>query len=155
MACVAQKHIRCNSGIFWNINVKIVQVEKRRKELVMNSILIIEDDEFVQSMLKQTLERAGYEVATASNGRIGLQLFKGKPFDVVITDLIMPEMEGIETISSLCKNNPDVNVIAISGGGRNNPEDYLVLAEKMGAKKTFSKPIDRTKLVAAVKELIG
>ena len=121
----------------------------------MNSVLIIEDDEFVQNMLKQTFERAGYEVATASNGRIGLQLYECKPFDVVITDLIMPEMEGIETISSLCKGNPDVQVIAISGGGRNNPEDYLELAQKLGAKKTFTKPVDRKKLLEAVKELIN
>jgi CheY-like chemotaxis protein len=120
----------------------------------MNSVLIIEDDEFVQSMLKQTFERAGYEVATASNGRIGLQLYRCKPFDVVVTDLIMPEMEGIETISSLRKGNPGVKIIAISGGGRNNPEDYLELAEKLGAEKTFTKPLDRKKLLAAVKELV-
>jgi CheY-like chemotaxis protein len=120
----------------------------------MHSVLIIEDDEFVQNMLKQTFERAGYEVARASNGRSGLQLYQCKPFDVVITDLIMPEMEGIETISSLRKNNPDVKVIAISGGGRNNPEDYLELARKLGAQSTFTKPIDRRKLLAAVKELI-
>jgi DNA-binding NtrC family response regulator len=121
----------------------------------MNSVLIIEDDEFVQSMLRQTLERAGYEVATASNGRVGLELYECKPFDVVITDLIMPEMEGIETISKLCKDDPDVKVIAISGGGRNNPEDYLELAEKLGAQITFTKPLDRHKLVAAVNELVG
>lgn len=119
----------------------------------MLSVLIIEDDEFVQNMLKQTFERAGYEVATASNGRVGLQLYQCKPFDVVITDLIMPEMEGIETISSLRQNNPEVQVIAISGGGRNNAQDYLELAQKLGAKKTFTKPVNRNKLLEAVKEL--
>jgi CheY-like chemotaxis protein len=66
----------------------------------------------------------------------------------------MPEMEGIETISSLRKGNPDVKIIAISGGGRNNPEDYLELAEKLGAEKTFTKPLDRKKLLAAVKDLV-
>ena len=121
----------------------------------MDSVLIIEDDDFVQNMLKQTFERAGYEVATASNGLVGLQLYHCKPFDVVITDLIMPEMEGIETITSLRKSNPKVQVIAISGGGRNNPQDYLELAQKLGAKKTFTKPVDRHKLLAAVKELIA
>jgi YesN/AraC family two-component response regulator len=121
----------------------------------MYSVLIIEDDQFVQNMLKQTFERAGYEVATASNGRIGLQLYRCKPFDVVITDLIMPEMEGIETISSLRKGNPNVQVIAISGGGRNKPEDYLELAMKLGAKTTFTKPLDRQKLLAAVKEMVA
>ncbi len=120
----------------------------------MDSVLIIEDDEYVQQMLKQTFERSGYEVATASNGRIGIQLFQGKPFDVVITDLIMPEMEGIETISKLRKDNPDVKIIAISGGGRNNSDDYLHLAEKIGATRTFAKPVDRNELLKAVKELI-
>lgn len=119
----------------------------------MHSVLIIEDDELVMNMLKQTFERAGYDVGTASNGRIGLQLYQCKPYDVVITDLIMPDMEGIETISKLRKGNPDVQVIAISGGGRISPEDYLYLAKKLGAVKTFSKPVDRNELLEAVKEL--
>jgi DNA-binding response OmpR family regulator len=121
----------------------------------MHSVLIIEDDDFIQKMLKQTFERAGYEVTTASNGRVGLQLYHRKSFDVVITDLIMPEMEGIETITSLRKSNPKVQVIAISGGGRHRPEDYLEIAQKLGAKKTFTKPLDRQKLVAAVQELVA
>ncbi len=120
----------------------------------MASILIIEDDDFVQNMLKQTFERAGYDVATASNGRIGVKLYQSQAFDVVITDLIMPDMEGIETISTLRKTNPDVKVIAISGGGRNGPEDYLHLAGKLGAAQTFSKPVDRNKLLDAVKTLL-
>ena len=121
----------------------------------MNSILIIEDDEFVRNMLKQTFERAGYDVGTASNGSIGIQLYKCKPYDVVITDLIMPDMEGIETISNLRKDDPNVKVIAISGGGRNSPDDYLHLAKKLGALKTFPKPVDRNELLDAVKELIA
>lgn len=121
----------------------------------MYSILIIEDDEFVMNMLKQTFERAGYEVGTASNGRIGIQLYKCKPFDVVITDLIMPDMEGIETILKLRAEYPDVKVIAISGGGRNRPDDYLHLARKLGALRTFTKPVDRDDLLDAVKQLIA
>ncbi|MFZ1985482.1 MAG: response regulator [Desulfatitalea sp.] len=126
----------------------------------MDRILIIEDDEYVQKMLKQTFERAGYEVGTASNGAAGLRLYESKlsllePFDVVITDLIMPEMEGIETITKLRKSNPKVKVIAISGGGRNKPEDYLHLAEKLGAARTFTKPVDRSALLQAVSELVA
>ncbi len=125
----------------------------------MDSVLIIEDDDFVQNMLKQTFERAGYQVVTAPNGAVGIQLYEKKlylldPFKVVITDLIMPEMEGIETITRLRKSNPDVKVIAISGGGRNNPEDYLRLAEKLGASRTFTKPVDRDALLKAVCELV-
>lgn len=121
----------------------------------MKSILIIEDDEFVQQMLKQTFERAGYEVAVASNGRIGVQMYDSNPFDVVITDLIMPDMEGIETITHLRKSNPDIKIIAISGGGRNNPQGYLFLAEKLGAACTFTKPVDRKELLNAVEGLLA
>jgi DNA-binding NtrC family response regulator len=121
----------------------------------MHSVLIIEDDDFVKNMLKQTLERAGYEVATASNGRIGIQLYQSNPFDVVITDLIMPDMEGIETITHLRKTNPAVKVIAISGGGRNRPDDYLHLAAKLGAMKTCVKPVDRNALLNAVQSLVS
>ena len=120
----------------------------------MRRVLIIEDDSFVQNMLKQTFERAGYVVETAANGRIGIQLYTTNPHDVVITDLIMPEMEGIETISSLRKGNPNVKVIAISGGGRNSPDDYLHMASKLGASRTFTKPVDRNALLEAVAELL-
>jgi CheY-like chemotaxis protein len=136
-------------------NNTIIEDMSRIKELTMHSVLIIEDDEFVMNMLKQTFERAGYDVGTASNGSEGLKLYHSKPFDVVITDLIMPEMEGIETISVLRKDNPDIRVIAISGGGRNSPEDYLYLAKKLGAARTFPKPVDRNMLLEAVKELVG
>jgi CheY-like chemotaxis protein len=110
-------------------------------------------------MLKQTFERAGYEVSMASNGAAGLRLYDSKlsllePFDVVITDLIMPEMEGIETITKLRKSNPGVKIIAISGGGRNKPEDYLHLAQKLGAACTFTKPVDRDALLRKVSELV-
>jgi CheY-like chemotaxis protein len=126
----------------------------------MDSVLIIEDDDFVQKMLKQTFQRAGYEVATAENGAAGIKLYDSKlsmlePFDVVITDLIMPEMEGIETISKLRKRDPNIKVIAISGGGRNKPEDYLHLAKKLGASRTFTKPVDRDALLQAVTELVS
>ena len=105
-------------------------------------ILVIEDDNFVQNMLKQTFERAGYDVATAVNGRIGIKLFRDNPFDVVVTDLIMPDMEGIETITNLRKSHPEVKIIAISGGGRNRPDDYLHLAEKLGAMPILNVSVD-------------
>jgi DNA-binding response OmpR family regulator len=122
--------------------------------MTKHSVLIIEDDEFVKNMLRQTFKQAGYEVATASNGRIGLQLYQSEPFDIVITDLIMPDMEGIETITHLRKYNPAVKVIAISGGGRNRPDDYLHLASKLGASRTFTKPVDRNELLEAVRNLV-
>ncbi len=121
----------------------------------MKKILIIEDDRFVQSMLRQTIERAGYQVETADNGSIGLDLYASQAFDAVITDLIMPDTEGIETICKMKKMNAGVKVIAISGGGRNRAEDYLFLAKKLGACYTFSKPVDRKQLLSALHALVG
>lgn len=119
----------------------------------MIHILIIEDDAAVQEMLRKTLEREGYQVTTAANGRIGIREYHNQTFDVVITDLIMPEMEGLETIMSLKRENPQVKIIAMSGGGLNTPDEYLDIAMKLGAAKTFEKPLRRQVLLDAVAEL--
>lgn len=119
----------------------------------MKNILIIEDDSAIQRMLKRTLEREGYSVTVAANGRLGVRSFGSQPFDVVITDLIMPEMEGIETIISLKKDRPDVKIIAMSGGGINSPAEYLDIARQLGAAKTLAKPLHRAVLLEAVAEL--
>ena len=119
----------------------------------MVEILIIEDEQALREMLKKTLEHEGYSVTTAADGRQGLRAYKSQKFDVVITDLIMPEMEGMETIISLRKTNPKVKIIAMSGGGLNNPEGYLDVARKLGAQKTFEKPFQREELLEAVEEL--
>jgi DNA-binding NtrC family response regulator len=126
---------------------------------MMQRILIIEDDDYILKMLDQTFTKAGYSVSLASNGAQGIKLFEQQAkssdrFRVVITDLIMPEMEGIETLTRLRKLDPEVQVIAISGGGRNRPEDYLNLAGKLGAVLTFTKPVDRDALLQAVADII-
>ncbi len=121
----------------------------------MARILIIDDDEQVLAMLRQTLERKGYEVLDAPDGKVGIKLYQEDPTDLIITDIIMPGKEGIETIMELKRNFPDVKIIAISGGGRINPEEYLDMADKLGAKRTFAKPVEREELLKAVRELIG
>jgi CheY-like chemotaxis protein len=128
--------------------------------MAMHRVLIIEDDDYVLKMLEQTFVKAGYSVSLAMNGAVGIKLFEqhkklNEPFQVVITDLIMPDVEGIETITQLRRNHPEARVIAISGGGRNRPEDYLQLAGRLGAVRTFTKPVDREALLRAVAELIG
>jgi len=96
----------------------------------MSRILIIDDDAQILKMLRQILEREKYHVTEASNGKEGLRLYRENPADLVITDIIMPEKEGIEIIIELKRDYPDVKIIAISGGGRINPEDYLDIAKK-------------------------
>ncbi len=121
----------------------------------MAKILIIDDDVQFRKMLSQVLKRAGYEISEAEDGNEGTRIYETEPIDLVITDLIMPKKEGIETISELKKKYPDIKIIAISGGGRVGPESYLTFAEKLGALYTFSKPLDRDKVLEAVHELIS
>jgi len=120
----------------------------------MARILIIDDDTQFLLMLCRMLEREGYEVIGASDGKEGIRLFSEKPCDLIITDLIMPEKEGIETIRELRRDFPQVKIIAISGGGRVGPEDYLKIAGRLGAVRTFSKPVPREELLRAVRELV-
>ncbi len=121
----------------------------------MARILIIEDDTQTRVMLRQMLTREGYEVVDAPDGKMGTRLYREEPTDLVITDLIMPEKEGIETIRELKQGYPDIKIIAISGGGRIEPEEYLCLAKKLGAERTFAKPIRREDLLGAIRELVG
>lgn len=118
-------------------------------------ILVIDDDDQMRVLLRQVMEWAGYEVEEAENGREGMQKQRRQPTDLVITDLIMPEQEGLETIGLLRKEFPRTKIIAISGGGRIGPEAYLPAAQELGADRVFSKPFDVRELAGAVKELIG
>lgn len=121
----------------------------------MARILVIDDDGQVRSMLRMTLEREGYEVEEAPDGRVGMRLFYEKPTDLVITDIVMPEKEGIETIRELSQDSPRTKIIAISGGGSLNSMTYLLMAGKLGASRAFSKPVDQVELLKAVREFIA
>ncbi len=121
----------------------------------MSKILVIDDDPHVSGFLHVLLSREGYEVEVAADGDKGLKAFRAAPADLVITDIIMPEREGIEVISELRRLSPDTKVIAISGGGRIGPESYLPLARNLGASRTFTKPLDKNELIAAIRELLG
>ncbi|WP_028317926.1 response regulator [Desulfobulbus elongatus] len=118
-------------------------------------ILVIDDDDQMRTLLRQVMEWAGHEVIEAGNGREGMQKYRKRPADLVITDLIMPEQEGLETISSLKKEYPRLKIIAISGGGRIGPEAYLPAAQELGADRVFSKPFDVRELAEAVQELLN
>jgi len=120
----------------------------------MARILVMDDDPQIRDLLKQLLERAGYEVGVAPDGNAGLKLHRANPADLVITDIVMPEKEGLETIMEFRRSFPAVQIIAISGGGRIGPREYLNTARAMGAQKTFQKPVDLQELLAAVREAL-
>ena len=117
-------------------------------------ILVIDDDQQIRILLRQVMELAGYEFVEAGDGREGLLKLRKLGADLVITDLIMPEQEGLETITSMKKEYPKLKIIAISGGGRIGPEAYLPAAQELGAERVFSKPFDIRELAEAVKELL-
>jgi len=119
----------------------------------MVRILVVDDDFQMREMLGVILERKGYDVKTASDGKAALQLQSTKPFDIVITDMIIPEKDGLETISELRRGYPRVKIIAISAGGRNRPEGYLELARQIGADRVLVKPFGSWEILGAVREL--
>ena len=121
----------------------------------MPHILVIDDDDDIRMNLREMLEREGYEVAEAPDGKKGMRLFRESPADLVVTDIFMPEQEGLQTVKELRDDFPAVKIIVISGGGRLDPEPYLKIAGRIGADKTLPKPFRRDDLLKAVEELLG
>ncbi len=121
----------------------------------MARILIIDDEDELRSMLRRMLEQVGHEVTEAVNGTEGIQSYEQDRPDLIITDIIMPEKEGVETIIALRRADPDLPIIAISGGGRLEATDFLTMAKKLGARHTLSKPFRRDQLLEAVGECIA
>jgi CheY-like chemotaxis protein len=116
----------------------------------MARILVIDDDANIRATLQAMLVRAGHSVSFAKDGKAGLIAFAQEKPDLVITDMIMPEKEGIETIQSIRRNSPAIPIIAISGGGRAAHADFLPLAIQFGATATLTKPFG----VKALMELV-
>jgi CheY-like chemotaxis protein len=118
-------------------------------------ILLIDDDDSFRTMLRLTLVHFGYIVIEARDGKEGLALFKEANADLVITDIVMPEKEGLEVLMELrTRQVPPVKIIAISGGARVNIADNLRMAKLLGAAKTLTKPFSNEALIAAINELL-
>ena len=120
----------------------------------MVRILIIDDEDQPRRMLQQVLTRAGYEVIEARNGNEGLQYFRARPTDLIITDILMPEKEGLETIIDIRREFPAVKIIAISGGGRTGNLNFLEVAKRLGAQHTLQKPFELQEMLGAVRDLL-
>lgn len=122
----------------------------------MARILLIDDDHSVRTMLRLTLIHFGHTVIEARDGKEGLRLFPSANADLLITDIVMPEKEGLEVLMELRKVKPPVKIIAISGGGRTSgATSYLHLAKLMGAAKVLEKPFANDVLIAAIDELLA
>lgn len=112
-------------------------------------VLVIDDEPGLRQVIRRMLEPAGHEVVEAENGRAGAQALHAVPFDVVLTDIIMPEQEGMETIGEMRKLNKTVRIVAMSGGGIKDL-DVLLLARRLGADATLAKPFRKDDLLACV-----
>ena len=120
----------------------------------MATILLVEDDDLVRDMLAQVLKRASHQVLTAIDGDEASEILKTKNPDIMVTDIIMPKKSGITLISEVKNQHPQMEIIAISGGGRLDPTGYLDLSETLGASVSFEKPIDNNALLMAIDLLL-
>jgi DNA-binding response OmpR family regulator len=120
----------------------------------MNRILIVDDEPQVRLMLSTCLGRAGFDVSEAADGEEALKINAAAPVDLIVLDLLMPGMEGLETLMSLRKDRDRPRVIAISGGSRSGVGDFLPTALKLGADKTLKKPFHNDELIEAIHELL-
>jgi len=120
----------------------------------MPGVLIVEDDKELREMLKMMLKRKNFTVLEAENGKAAITHFKPTLTDVVVTDLIMPEEDGLKVVIKLRELKPSIKIIAISGGGKVGPGSYLNLAKALGADAVYSKPFSLNDLVEKIEQLL-
>jgi CheY-like chemotaxis protein len=121
----------------------------------MASILLVDDDEQLRTMISAVLRRAGYEVQAACDGSEAITLYRRNPADLIITDLIMPEKEGLEMIRELRKEYPQARIIAMSGGGRKGAVNCLDVARAFGAQRVLDKPFSHQEILDAVRDVLA
>ena len=119
----------------------------------MTHVLIIDDEAMIRDVLTQALTERGFQISSAANGREGFELCCREPPQIIITDLLMPDGEGLEAIRRLKREFPSIRIIAISGGYRSGNIDLLETAATMGADRTFAKPVSLRRLITAIEEL--
>ena len=121
----------------------------------MAKILVIDDDPLVRNTILRILRASGFEVVAAEDGLRGMKVFRSEAPDLVITDIIMPDQEGIQTIIEMRRERPNAKIIAISGGGRVANADFLSMARSLGADSVVAKPFTPAQLVSRVDECLA
>jgi len=116
----------------------------------MANVLIIDDDETVLETFQIVLSSSGHQVQAASNGALGIEATKTNSFDIVVTDVVMPEKDGLEVHMQMRKTHPDTKIVVVSGGERTSATDYLKMAEVLGADRVLYKPVTATEVSAAI-----
>jgi CheY-like chemotaxis protein len=129
-------------------------MEPSKTSTAAKRILLIDDEAAVRMTVAEILKRAGYEVQSAADGKSGLELYKSQRFDLLITDLLMPERDGLETIMTLRRGGAPLKIMVISGCGQTLGSEYMKIAQHLGADLSLPKPFTRTELLAAVAKLL-
>ena len=124
-----------------------------RRESV--SLLLVDDDEDVRALLRGRLESAGYRVAEAPNGEVALQMYRRDPTEAVLTDIVMPEMDGRELISALRDSFPDARIVAISGAIDRDVDGLLRDGRRLGALQSLQKPFTSQQMLHAVQKVLA
>jgi len=119
----------------------------------IRKILLIDDDTSVLNSLRRVLEDAGYTVQAVKNGRQGMQWLEQEKADLIITDIYMDVMDGLEIVTAVKKSHPGMKLIVMSGGSKLMSADVLPIAKALGANRTLQKPLDMDVLLAAIAEL--
>lgn len=130
-----------------------METTNERSSEDMTRILLIEDDSDLRTLLVQVLTRGGYEVIEARNGEEAVHLFRQAPTDLVVTDLLMPEKDGFETLMELRAENPAPKILAMSGGGELSAAIYLRMAGRLGVACVLAKPFTTAEFLGAVQKL--
>ncbi len=120
----------------------------------MAKILVVDDDAALRNLLVRMLKRAGYEVEEAADGRQAVRAYRASPADLVLTDMFMPEMDGMEAIMMLRREFPDVRIVVMSGGAYIGTPDILEMAEQLGAARTLAKPVASADLLRTVEAVL-
>lgn len=121
----------------------------------MATILVIEDEDLVLETMQIMLEEGGHAVTCAANGREALKKLEDGTFDMIVTDIIMPEVDGLQLLTEVRKRIPGIKIIAVSGGGRISANDYLQTASVLGADAVLPKPFSMSDLTVAVKQVLA
>ena len=121
----------------------------------MARILVIDDEDRIRRLLRRALEMEGHQVLEAREGNEGLQVIRTTPPDLVITDLMMPDKDGLEVLMALRHEAPELKVIAMSGGGRHKVTEPLLIAEPLGAFAAVRKPFELDAMLETVKKALA
>ena len=121
----------------------------------MARILVMDDEEHVRIMIQKLLEKSGYEVEVASDGKEGTEKYRDNPPDLAIVDIFMPEKDGLSVIMELRRDHPDARIIAISGVGIRDDVDIVTLTKQYGANNALEKPFENKDLLGAIEDLLG